>query len=183
MVTYHWKKSSVELMNHSASEGLSMSTNNMFEKVKAQIRLYWELSWGELTELKSWLKARPSPCPITQDTLASPHLCVGTAKDGNATIAHVLIEPCLVVAAFAISPTATSEQKYAAGSKLDDCINSLGAQWGISKCLMLSDIPIKEDDGVREIKNVWLYERTIPQATSNMMGNKSPSTNATKYLN
>jgi hypothetical protein len=155
-------------------------------KIKAKIRKFFELSWPELTELKSWLKESPASCHISPETYAAPSLAVATATADGKTICHTLVETVLCVSAYAIAPDATEKQAAEAGNRIDSVLDELGSHWGISKLLVVcsADVPMQDTEDMREVKNIRLFERVIPQATATqMVGYKStPSTNV-KYIN
>jgi hypothetical protein len=161
----------------------------MLSNIKTKVRRYFELSWSELTQLSSWIKLSPSRNHVNNDTFAAPSLCVATATDeqGNA-ICHTLLETVIFVSAFAMSPGVTQQQAQLAGDRLDAVIGELGAHLGISKYLVIcsADALMQEgaDEDLREIKNIRLFERVIPQATAKLMlGYQSNASADVKYIN
>lgn len=155
----------------------------MLSNIKATIRRYFELSWSDLTNFKSWLQRSAAFNSFDPESLASPSLRIAVATNGqNQPIAYCPVEQILMVSAYAVNPNATAIEAQRGGDCLDAEIARHAQMHGISKLLIV--VP-ENYDGLpkSELKTMRFYERTVPQTVSAYGVDCLTPSHATQYQN
>lgn len=124
-----------------------------------------------LSQLKSWMKLNPikhinDNCDQSSFTTPSTRIAVAVDETGKA-ISYTVVEKMLLTSAFAVNPKITPGEGRLAGDAIDKEMEQQAALEGISKAFVMvpAGFPLQEDAYTREVKNVRVFIRSIPQTT------------------
>ena len=155
-------------------------------KLKATLVRYCELSVPVLTQLKAWMKRAPRFQFTDTDTFNASSLRVAVAtNDKGEPQSITIVEKMLFCSGFAVRPDAGQDVAMQAGAAIDRVIEQQAALEGISKIFLVapSDFEMQEDGMTREIKNVRLFLRSVPQTTIAQGTWGQHRSTAARYLN
>ena len=155
----------------------------MFNKFRATLLRYHEMSLPMLTQLKSWMKGAQSLNIVNVDYNApSLRVAVAVTPTGEG-VSYTVIEKMMLCSAFAINPKASVSEAQLAGDAIDKEMEAQAQLEGIGKVFLMvpEGNPLQEDANTTEIRNVRVFIRRIPQTV--FTGNAHNLPLATKYIN
>ena len=156
-------------------------------RIKTSIFKFCNISQWDRFLFESWTRLCRA-CGVSfpvQNHLPFGETLIVKASNESDTIAFAQVEKALIYSAVAVSPVVGGDESLRAGGAIEDEIQSYAMVNNINKVYFLApaDAPLVDvDDGMREVKNVRVFERIVPPCSQSVI--KAVTDNpSVQYLN